>query len=359
MSRLGPEELERLRGRAEGLGLLRLGAVPLDHPGFVPAQARLRAHLEAGKHGEMDFMARSADVRTDPTLMLPGARSVLVAVVPYGGVQGPIARYAQWADYHTELHRRLEALTAVLREQHPEASFLVCVDTKPLLERPAAALAGLGFLGKNGCLIVKGLGSYVLIGCVLTTLDVPRPTGTPDGLAPGTATFDACGSCQACLDACPTDAFDGPGELDPTRCISYLTIEHRGEIDAALADGMGVRVAGCDVCQEVCPHNLSELRLTRVRDAAPLPAVEDDRDRTPDLVRLATIGNNQHRGFVRGTALNRIPRRALRRNALLALGNVEGPLGEPERRALDEIEGCDDEQLSRYARRARRRRSPT
>lgn len=357
MSRLEAAQLDQLRREAEALGLLHLGAVGLDHPGFEPARARLRGHLDAGLNGEMDFMARTREVRSNPSQMLEGARSVLVAVVPYGGEAGPIARYAQWADYHTEVHRRLERLGDSLSRLHPGASHLVCVDTKPLLERTAAALAGIGFLGKNGCLIVKGLGSYVLIGCLLTTLEVPPRSAAVDGLTPGSHTYDACGSCRACLDACPTGAFDGPGDLDPRRCIAYLTIEHRGAIDPSLADGIGVRVAGCDVCQEVCPHNQSELRLARVPDGAPLPPVPDDRDRTPDLVRLATIGNNQHRGFVRGTALNRIPRRALRRNALVALGNKADPLEAHEDEALAQIEAGPDPELAGWAARARTRRS--
>lgn len=148
-------------------GLLRLGAVRLDHPGFAPSHARLDEFVAQGQHGEMEFLARTKDVRKDPAQMLPGARTALVAAIPYRGTAGPIARYAQSADYHTVVHRRLDTLAEHVHRRLPGAQTLVCVDTKPLLERSAAALAGLGFIGKHGCVIVPGLGSYVLLGALL------------------------------------------------------------------------------------------------------------------------------------------------------------------------------------------------
>ncbi|MCA9687515.1 MAG: DUF1730 domain-containing protein, partial [Myxococcales bacterium] len=219
--KLDDADLAALAIEAEALGLLRLGAVALDHPGLIPARAALADYLERGCEGEMDFMRRSAEVRMDPAQMLPGARSALVALVPYGGEAGPIARYAQWADYHTQLHRRLQGLAERLAARKPGIASLICVDTKPVLERSLATLAGLGFIGKSGCLIAPGLGSYVLLAVLLTTArwvgaDRAAPALTQE---PPAAPWDACGQCRLCLDACPTDAFETPGRLDPRRCI--------------------------------------------------------------------------------------------------------------------------------------------
>lgn len=324
--RLTPELLAELARVAEAGGLLRLGAVRLDHPGFGPARAALDAFLAAGKSGDMDFLPRTAEVRRDPAKMLPGARSLLVAAVPYAGEPGPIARYARTRDYHTVVHERLIALERALLRELPGAQTLICVDTKPVLERAAAMLAGLGFLGKHGCLIVPGLGSYVLLGALLTTA-----TWSEGHPAPAGAPWDACGACTRCLDACPTGAFDAPGVLDPRRCISYLTIEHRGHVPEDLSEKFGERIAGCDVCQEVCPYNAGTARLARVPAAAwispaPRPA--------PDVAGMAAIGGAQYRAFVRHTALRRIPHRLMRRNALLALGNRRGAPDARERRAF-------------------------
>lgn len=353
---LDDDGLAGLAELAEGLGLLRLGAVGLDHPGFEPARASLAEYLDRGAEGEMAFMSRTRAVRMDPGQMLAGARSALVAVVPYGGEPGPIARYAQWSDYHTELHRRLERLSEHLHTRVPGTQSLVCVDTKPVLERAVAVLAGLGFLGKNGCLIVPGLGSYVLIAVLLTTArwaGSDRSSGS--GLAPEHAPWDACGSCRLCLDHCPTQAFDSPGKLDPRRCISYLTIEHRGPIPEPLASLIGQRVAGCDVCQEVCPYNRSTTRDDRVPASAWLEP-PPGHARVPDLARLANVGNNQHRQFVKGTALNRIPRAALRRNAVLAIGNGHGPANEQEIDALRVAMADPSPELAALARWAAARR---
>lgn len=352
--RLGPAALERIAERADAAGLLKLGVVRLDHPGFEPARAALDRFVAAEFHGEMGFMERTLEVRKDPAQMLPGARTVLVAAVPYRGEPGTgVARYALSADYHTIMYSRLEAVVSGLKLESPDAQALICVDTKPLLERTAAALAGLGFIGKHGCVIVPGLGSYVLLGAVLTDA---MWTGDDQVQELRRARWDACGSCTRCLDACPTQAFDAPGVLDPRRCISYLTIEHRGPIDDALAEGMGGWVAGCDVCQEVCPYNVSEKRESRVRDEVWLPEVAGG-PRSADPVALAQLGSSPHRAFVRNTALRRIPRRALRRNALIALGNRAGPLSAEEEQAVGKGEADADRQIQAAAQRARRRRS--
>ncbi len=350
---LRAEHLAALAEIAASHGLLRLGAVALDDPRLAVSRRRIDAYLEGERQGEMAFMARTRELRRHPEGLLEGARSALVAVVPHGGEAGPVARYAQFVDYHTEIHRRLIELERALEELLPGVQTLVCVDTKPVPERALAMLAGLGFLGKHGCLIVPGLGSFLLIGCLLTTATwCPEEQRPPAPLDPP---WDACGSCTACLDACPTGAFESPGILDPRRCISYLTIEHRGPIAAELMDGIGERVAGCDVCQDVCPYNAAD-RSDRVPAQAWLPAPVRPRD--PDPLRLATIGNNQHRQFVKGTPLSRIPRRAVRRNAVVALGHRRGPLGSEEREALEVALDAEDEALREAAAWALSRRDP-
>lgn len=177
--------LAELAAHAESVGLLRLGAVDLAHPGFLAAGLALERFLDAGKAGDMDFLPRTRAVRQDPAQMLPGARSALIAAVPYTGDPGPVARYARGLDYHTVVHQRLISVERRLHALLPGVASLICVDTKPLLERSAAALAGLGFLGKHGCLIVPGLGSYVLLGAILCTAIHPEIAAPTDRLALG------------------------------------------------------------------------------------------------------------------------------------------------------------------------------
>lgn len=358
-----------LRDGAREAGLPRFGVTALEDETLRRSQGVLQDFLRRGFHGEMQFLEVTATMRGQPSTLLEGARAALVVAVPYGGEGAPIARYAQWADYHTIVHRRLERVVQHLEALVPGAQTKICVDTKPVPERTLAMRAGLGFQGKNGCLIVPGLGSYVVLGVILTDARLPGvPSGSGGGRTGAGAElrrgasgegvpWDACGACRACLDACPTDAFVSPALLDARRCISYLTIEHRGPISDALADGIGERVAGCDVCQEVCPHNASPAIAGRSRPEERLPAVPGERDRALSLSALSNVGNNQHKGFVRGSALNRIPRRALRRNALIALGNRTRPLSEDERGALDAAVKDPDAELRRWAHRAQDRRA--
>jgi epoxyqueuosine reductase len=359
MPELDDPGFQRLVAHADGLGLLRLGIVRLDHPGFQPAREELARFLTQGKAGVMGYIERGRSAREDPGRLLAGARSVLIAAVPYRGELGAIARYAQAADYHTELHRRFEVLSNQLTEMLPGVATRVCVDTKPLLERSVAVLAGLGFIGKQGSLIVPGLGTHVLLGAMLTTAEWVGPDRAHPQVAERLAgrgeLWDACGTCTACLEVCPTDAFDGPGQLDPRRCISYLTLEYRGEIPEALAARMGRWIAGCDDCQDACPYNRSEQRDAKVAEHVWIPK-PPGRPRVVDLPALANVGNNQHRVFVRHTALNRIPRRALRRNALIALANGIGPLDARGREALLRAMEDPDDGLRRLARWAAQRR---
>lgn len=352
---LAPAVLAELAALAEGVGLLRLGVVRLDHAGFAASAAALDRFLEHGREGEMTFLREGAAARKDPTRMLPGARSLLVAAVPYRGESGPIARYARTTDYHTVLHERLEVLEAELHARVPGVRTLVCVDTRPIFERAAAALAGLGFIGKHGCIIVPGLGSWFVLGALLSTA---RWSGEDavgeDPAALAKARWDACGACTRCLDACPTAAFVGPGELDPRRCISYLTIEHRGTIDDALADGIGDALMGCDVCQEVCPYNAPRDREARIPEAAWIPPPPGPA-RSSDPWRLIDLGNAPYRAWAKHTAARRVTRRAMQRNALVVLGNQTGPLTAEQRARVERI-GDDDPPVAAAARRLLRRR---
>jgi epoxyqueuosine reductase len=350
LKELGDAELVELAAVAESAGLLRLGIVRLDHPGFAEARAALDRYLALGRHGEMDFLARTAGIRRDPARMLDGAASLLVAAVPYRGEPGAIARYAQSSDYHTVVHERLEHVVAALDRLAPESRSIICVDTKPVLERAAAALAGLGFIGKHGCVIVPGLGSWVLLGCVLTTAQWRGATPSHEGVR-----WDACGSCTRCLDACPTQAFVAPGQLDPRRCISYLTIEHRGAIAEDLASAIGERLAGCDVCQEVCPYNAAPDRDARVPAAAWI-APPPRGPRAADPWRLVDIGSATYRAWVKNTAVRRIPRRSMRRNALIVIGNRDAAFDDEQRARVAALADDADPQIAAAARRALRDR---
>jgi epoxyqueuosine reductase len=270
----------------------------------------------------MAWLARRAAEREDPRRVLPGARSVVAAAVVYdpggpppepaGASAGRVARYAGGADYHDVLRERLRALEAEISVLAPGARTRSYVDTGPVLERPLAARAGLGWIGKNTLLVHPALGSYLFLGVVLTDLalaaDAPEP--------------DHCGSCRACLDACPTGAFPEPWVLDATRCLSYTTIELRGAIPEPLRAPQADWVFGCDVCQEVCPWNTRTARRVPAPDAAPRAelAVREPW-RAPALAELLALEEGGFRAAARGTALRRTKWRGLVRNALVAAGN--------------------------------------
>jgi epoxyqueuosine reductase len=212
-------------------------------------------------------------------------------------------------DYHDVIHPKLKQLCRLISDSMEAANARGIVDTAPLLEREFAQLAGLGWRGKNTLLLEKRLGSYFFLACVL--VDVPLPVDRPHESA-------HCGSCTACLDACPTDAFPSPGVLDATRCISYLTIEHRSAIDPRLRSGIGDWVFGCDVCQEVCPWNRKPARRAAAgSQQAPLESLQ--------LPPLFTMTEDQFRGLFRKTPLWRTRRRGILRNAAIVLGNQKNP----------------------------------
>lgn len=301
-------------------GFHRIGIVPVE-----PSRraAVYQAWLAAGHHGEMTYLATPEHVagRADPGALLAGARTAIVVALAHGvdapappgpvPLRGAIARYARGTDYHLILRGKLRAVADELAAAAGPIGARVCVDSAPVPERELAERAGLGFTAKNTMLIAPGLGSYVVLGELLLTAEIAASGGAPER--------SRCGACRACLDACPTGAFTDAYVLDARRCISYLTIEHDGAIPIALRAAMGTRVFGCDVCQEVCPWNASAPE--RAAPAAELTPRDLDHA-WPDLERLATIGANQLRAFVRRTALRRIDRPRLQRNVAVALGNT-------------------------------------
>ena len=284
----------------------------LDH-GFVAAGvvaaskadgwAGYRSWLDRGLHGGMEWLARDAEARRTVEAILPFAKAVLCVAreVPPGG-PGNVARYARGEDYHDVVRRDLKAVVSVLRRASPAgAHFRVCVDTAPVLEREWAARAGLGFVGKNGMLIVPGIGSHVVLGEVLTDVALAPTAATVD------ATWDRCGGCTACLDDCPTGAIVAPRVLDARRCLSYLTIEHRPPFTSEEESWLGGRLFGCDDCQDACPWNAPTLRADPVQDASLDPAP------------LALLDDAGFETLFARSAVRRATPEGLRRNARAAL----------------------------------------
>jgi epoxyqueuosine reductase len=309
---------ERAKALAIALGFDLVGVAPAEPS---PHAETLREWLARGFAGEMDYLARRAEERIDPRRALAGARSVVALGFVYdpgdppaaGASAARVARYAGGEDYHRVLLERVRAFEAalVLLAGRPLRT-RGYVDTGPVLERGLAARAGLGWIGKNTCLIHPRLGSYLFLAVVLTDLE----------LAPDAAEPDHCGSCRACLDACPTAAFPAPYRLDATRCISYATIEARGPVPEALRAAHGDWVFGCDLCQEVCPWNHRERRV-RPADPLGLRARMEPRPewRRPALRWLLELDEAAWRRATRGTALRRARFRGLLRSALVAAGN--------------------------------------
>jgi epoxyqueuosine reductase len=286
-----------------GFDLVAIG--PADPP---PHGAEFRRWIDAGMAGTMAYLARRAEERLDPESVLPGARSVVCVALNY--FQGepdpswaPVARYAWGADYHDVIAPRLAGICRFLAEA-AGAQSRAYVDTGPVLERDLAARAGLGWIGKNTMLLHPALGSWFFIGVVLTEAELEHDAPLPD----------RCGSCTACLDACPTGALVGPYVLDARRCISYLTIEHRGEIPRELEPGVGPWEFGCDACQSACPWNR---RAPRTREEAFRP-----RGRYPGAAVVAAMTDDELRERFRGTALMRARPAGLRRNAAMARANA-------------------------------------
>lgn len=309
-----------VRQKALELGFSALGIARAD-VALEEDFARYEAFVEAGMHGEMSWLAEHRDVRRslDSDAILPGAKSVVCLAWAYqrsreDEARDPelaqlIARYARGRDYHNFVKDRLKKLAHYICtlgvSGEPVRARALC-DTAPVLERAWAARSGLGFIGKHGLLIVPGLGSMVLLGEVVTTLD----------LSPGSKVEERCGSCTRCLDVCPTQAFPKPFVLDARRCVAYLTIEHRSDIPEAFHEGIGEHLFGCDDCQTVCPFNASSRPRAAQEDFRPSPAWSDTR-----LEDLAAIGEESWDALTRGSPVRRARREGLTRNAEIVLKN--------------------------------------
>ncbi|MGB8363144.1 MAG: tRNA epoxyqueuosine(34) reductase QueG [Rhizomicrobium sp.] len=296
------------RARSEGFDAA--GIARAD--GAAQAGAHLLAFLAEGRHGTMDWMARNAAARAAPQALWPQARSVVVLAANYApaGEQrarpssGAISVYAQGDDYHDVLKTKLKRLGAFMHEKFG-AEVKVFVDTAPVMEKPLAQAAGLGWQGKHTNLVSREFGSWLFLGCVFTTL----------ALEPDPAEQDHCGQCRRCLDACPTAAFTAPYEIDARRCISYLTIEHKGHIAQEFRASMGNRIYGCDDCLAVCPWNKF------AQDAREIRFHARDQLRSPSLATLAALDDAGFRALFRRSPIKRIGRDRFIRNVLIAIGN--------------------------------------
>ena len=299
------------RARAEGFDLVRLSAAKAD-----PQNAKhLSAFLEAGHHGEMGWMADRAGWRADPQNMWPDARSVIMLGVNYGPDHDPltvlaqkdkaaISVYAQGDDYHDVVKKKLKALAGYIFQTFG-AEVKVFVDTAPVMEKPLAQRAGLGWQGKHTNLVSREFGSWLFLGSIFTTLELPLDT--PED--------SHCGNCRACLDACPTNAFPAPYQLDARRCISYLTIENKGPIPHEFRAAMGNRIYGCDDCLAICPWNkfasaAAEMKLSARHEL-----------RAPGLAELAALDDAGFRALFRKSPVKRIGRDRFLRNVMIAIGN--------------------------------------
>lgn len=275
------------------------------------------AWIAKGRHGTMGWMARDTARRADPRAILAEVRTVIsVALGYYPGewpadgkapaLRGKIARYAWGRDYHKRVRKRLHALARAIRALQPSSRYVAYVDTGPCLDRAWAARAGVGWIGKNTNVILKGAGSWYFLGELLTDIDLPADL-------PAT---NYCGACTRCIQACPTGAIVGPYELDARRCISYLTIEHRGGIPIELRPAIGTRIFGCDDCQEVCPWN-----RFATPTAHPEFAARPDQQ-LPELTPLLELTEAEFHTRYAGTALRRAGRNRFVRNVAVALGNL-------------------------------------
>lgn len=322
MSQRGPGRLrlrEAIRSAALEAGFDQVGFAPADRP---PHAATYLDWLERGHHGEMAYMAREDAVRRrlDPSEALPGCRTIIVVSLLYGpgetAVRGAararVARYVGGRDYHDVFEDRLDALQAAILAVAPDAALRRYVDYGPVLERDHAQRAGLGWIGKNTMLIHPRLGSYLMLGELLTDLDVEPDEPFIE---------DRCGSCRRCIDACPTGAILDGRMLDARRCISYLTIELRGAIPVELRAAIGDRVFGCDICQEVCPWNTDapDPPAHPFAEASGRPVCRDDMVEWAEA--LLALDEDAFRSAYRGSALARPGRDGLLRNLAVGLGN--------------------------------------
>jgi epoxyqueuosine reductase len=310
---------EWIKDYARALGFELVGIAPAQPP---PHAESFLHWLAQGYAGAMEYLERTAHLRINPAELLPDARSAVVVGLNYAPAELPetdyrIARYALGDDYHQVIRAKLETLLSAIQAVAPEAQGRICVDSAPVLERDLAWLAGLGWYGKNTCLINTQRGSYFFLGVLLLTLELEYDTPAEGG----------CGTCRLCLDACPTGALTEPYVLDARKCISYLTIELRESIPESYRAPMGEWLFGCDICQEVCPFN-------RPRAHQPLRAQPTQEPRLkprplPRLHDILTMDESQFADRFRSSAIKRAKWRGLIRNALIVAGNKGDPTLRP------------------------------
>jgi len=341
----GNDERKKTHTTAEIRAAIRAEALAMgfDAVGFAAAhladaaRADLRDYLERGYHGDMGWLADTSARRGDPQTLWPEARTVVVLGLNYRGDDDPLAAlsdpergaisvYARGRDYHDTLKKRLKRLARWIAARWPAdlpGGLKVFVDTAPVMEKPLAKEAGLGWQGKHTNLVSRDFGSWLFLGEIYLSL----------ALAPDAPESDHCGTCRACLDACPTNAFPAPYRLDARRCISYLTIEHKGPIAPELRPLIGNRIFGCDDCLAVCPWN-KFARRTGEPGFLPREALT-----APRLAELAALDDAAFRARFAGTAVKRIGRHRFLRNVLIAVGNAPEPTGDlvaAARRCLDD-----------------------
>lgn len=309
-----------LKAEAARLGFAACGIAPASDDPLLGA--RLDAWLAEGLHGEMVWMAERAHHRRGPQALWPGARSVIALGMSYAPAADPLAlagraeigrisAYAQGADYHDTVKKALKALARWLVEEARRRGFgerqvKVFVDTAPVPEKPLAAAAGLGWQGKHTNLVSRSQGSWLFLGAIYADLD----------FAPDAPAQDNCGSCRACHDACPTAAFTGPYRIDARRCISYLTIEHKGPVPGEFRQALGNRIYGCDDCLAVCPWNKFASAAQAIRSFLPRAELA-----APRLAELLTLDDTGFRQLFAGSPIKRIGRNRFVRNCLYAAGN--------------------------------------
>lgn len=301
-----------LVSQARALGLDAVGVTRLAEPAAAP---RLRAFLDAGYHGDMDWMATTADRRADPNILWPNARTAIMIGHSYAPDEDPlnalseptrgvVSVYARGRDYHDVLKGKIKQLASAFAKASG-ADVKVFVDTAPLMEKPLAAQAGLGWQGKHTNLVSRTHGSWLFLGAILTTADLPEDK----------AEADHCGSCTRCLDACPTKAFPAPYQLDARRCLAYLSIEHRSHIPVEFRVAMGNRIFGCDDCLAVCPWNKFAEASREAKYAA------GHGTDNPPLAEILALDDAAFRKQFAGTPVKRTGRDRVLRNALIAAGN--------------------------------------
>jgi epoxyqueuosine reductase len=309
---------DRLREKALAEGFSDFGVCK---PDAVPETAsRLQTFVDAGLHGQMGWMAERMNWRGSPSVLWPEAKSVVMLAENYGPDHDPleilehrdraaISVYAQHRDYHDVVKKRLKRVGRWLIEQDGDAQIKVFVDTAPVMEKPLAQAAGLGWQGKHTNVVSRALGSWFFLGSIFTTLDLDVSKGE----------VDHCGNCRKCLDVCPTNAFIEPYQLDARRCISYLTIEHHGPVDLDLRAGLGNRIYGCDDCLAICPWNKFAERATEIKYHG-RPELMGAK-----LAELAALDDAAFRALFLGSPVKRIGRDRFVRNVCYAIGNSDDP----------------------------------